>query len=188
MKKIILLAFTVVSISANSFAQDKKKDNSFVVIVEPFSLLNNGFDIGAGYGFDKNKVEIKYRQTGKSDPVAQQKEDFDTKYNSVELSYNYFLKEHLNGFFIGGTANYFFDYKATEKVFNQTATKDFASLGIRFGYYWYPIKKLNLFIDPTIGLNFNLNDKELSAGGKTFDKQSIRLLPAGMLLRVGYQF
>ena len=52
----------------------------------------------------KIKVEFKYRQTGNSDPIASQKNVFETKYKTIELSYNYFLKVHLKGFFVGGTA------------------------------------------------------------------------------------
>ena len=52
-----------------------------------------GFDIGVGYGFSKHKVELKYRQTSKSDPIAQQKDDFDSEYKNFEVSYNYFFFE-----------------------------------------------------------------------------------------------
>lgn len=171
----------------NLFGQAKKETN-FVLIVEPFSPLNGGFDIGVGYGFSKHKVELKYRQTSKSDPIAQQKYDFDSEYKNFEVSYNYFLKEHLKGWFVGGTFNHFQDFKVTEKVSNLSASKDFESIGLRFGYYWYPFKKINLFIDPTLAVNFNLNDKDLTVGGNTFDKQSFRLPPAGIILRIGYKF
>jgi hypothetical protein len=188
MKKSILIALVALCLSNIAFSQIQKTESNFVVIVEPFSLFNGGFDIGSGYALNKNKVELKYRQTDKSDPIARQKNDFDTKYKTLELSYNYFLNQHLKGFFVGGTANYFFDYKATEKVSGLSESKDFSSIGLRLGYYWYPFKKTNLFIDPTLAINFNLNDIDIMAGGKTLNKQYFRFPPAGILLRIGYQF
>lgn len=184
----ILFAINLLAFAHQKLAAQNTADNSFVLIVEPFSPINGGFDIGLGYGFSKHKVEIKYRQTSKSDPIAQQKDDFDSKYKNFEISYNYFLKEHLKGFFAGGTFNYFKDFEVTKKVSKQTVSKDFQSIGLRFGYYWYPFKKINLFIDPTLALNFNLNDKDLAVNGKIFDKQIFRLPPAGIVLRIGYKF
>jgi hypothetical protein len=63
-----------------------------VLIVEPFSPLNGGYDVGVGYGFNRHKIELKYRHTTKSDPIAPQKDDFDSEYTNMEVSYNYFLK------------------------------------------------------------------------------------------------
>ena len=47
----------------------KQKRNQFRVNCRTISPLNGGFDIGVGYGFSKHKVELKYRQTPKSDPI-----------------------------------------------------------------------------------------------------------------------
>lgn len=186
LKKVISLSF-VLFLTQAAFPREEKA-HSILLIAEPFSLLNAGYDVGVGYGFFKNKIELKYRSTTKSDPNAPQRDDFRTQYKTLELSYNYFLHHHSRGLFIGATANYFYDYKATDYVTNTSATKEFFSLGIRLGYYWYPFENLNLFIDPTLAVNFALDDKDISAGGRTLSASTVKLPPAGIILRIGYRF
>lgn len=71
---------------------------------------------------------------------------------TLKFLYNYFfLKEHLKGWFVGGTFNHFQDFKVTEKVSNLSASKDFESIGLRFGYYLVPFQKINLLIILTLG-------------------------------------
>ncbi len=188
-KKYLLFTFLVLSLMSSSYAQEKiVNEKSLLFIAEPFVMISGGFDVEGAYGFGKIKIGVKYRQTEKSDPIALQKSDFDTKYKNLELNYNYFLKDHLKGFFAGGTLNYFFDYIATEKLSIQSATKDFLSIGLRFGYFWYPFKNINLFIDPTLAINVNVNDKDVTTGGRVYEAQTFRLPPAGMILRIGYKF
>ncbi len=187
MNRVATAVFRVIAILFCTMSAQAQTPGSAMVIVEPFVMISGGFDVEGALLFSESKVGIKYRQTAQSDPIAFQKADFDTKYKTVEISFNRFLSAPQEGLFAGATLNYF-EYTIIEKTTLQQASNSFTSLGLRVGYIWFPFDKIKFFIDPTLGLNFTLNDKGQIVGGKKYNAHAVRLPPAGMMLRVGYVF
>jgi hypothetical protein len=170
-----------------SFGQyiDSMKVNCIYFQTEAFIPFQGGVDLQGAYRFGDNLIGIKYRYVPVTDLLDKQKDEFDVKFRTIQLSYSRLVLKNKK-LAIGMLAGYYPNFSVTEKTSQISAKKNYSTLGLRATYYFFPFKKHGFFIAPTIQVNFALNDKELNVGGGVYKKHPV--LQEGPSVLLGWRF
>jgi hypothetical protein len=169
--KSIVINSIVLLFSLNVFAQQmpaktaaSKKDAGpqFFVDVSPIFFLGGAYaSFGTGIEYNRfllgvniirsNKLNTQFKE----DVFVRGSANFDfTNVKSEEIVAKVFLKKSRKGFYAASLIN-FTEYKATQKVSNQTQKISGTNLDIFIGYRWFPFKKI-FFVDGGFGTSRNI--------------------------------
>lgn len=135
---------------------------------------------------EKNRITADYL-TGGLSPWYNQADDFkNTNSEILSIAYNRWLNSEQKGFNFGINFSVFSKFEVENNAC-ETLTKNPANISLRLAYAWFPFKKINLFVEPTVYLGFMIRDQDLNfASGETFEKKTF--IGHGPLLNVGYKF
>ena len=169
----------------SSFGLQAQK--SITVAFDPLSIVAlGGYEVELGYNFDKNRVAASYLSGGLS-PWFSQAEDFESTAHSVlEIAYSRFLNNEQKGLSYGLAYAYYTQFEVENKV-GQTLVKNPSRVGLKLAYAWYPFKKINLYLEPSMTFGFMIGDEDLAfTSGELFNKKSF--IGNGPLFNLGYKF
>ena len=109
---------------------------------------------------------------------------FDSKINiGGGLAFDYFLKEEKEGFYFG-LINLFFQNEVRQNDTTETVITH--NIIPRLGYRWYPLKKINIYLNPFVGLRYeHTPGSTKSVDGTVFEPAGIQ--PFGTL-HIGFHF
>lgn len=164
-----------------------RAQKSFTLSTDPLTVVAlGGFEVEAGLSFKKNRITTSYLQ-GDLTPWYSQAGDFkSTSHRVIEFGYGRWLKEEQKGFNYGLAFTQFTEFKVENEA-GESLEKHPTKLGVRLAYAWFPIKKIDLFIEPVMTFGVMLRDKDLDfASGETFDKKLF--IGNGPVVNVGYKF
>lgn len=176
---IILIAIILLGYQA-------KAQQSFTIATDPLSLALSGYEFEAAYSFDKNRVSVSYLG-GELTPWFGQAGDFkETSQGVLDIAYSRWLGDEQKGFSYGLAYTYFTSFKV-ENNDGETLEKNPSKVSLRLTYAWFPFKKINLFLEPTMSFGFMIGDEDLNfATGEKFDKKSF--IGNGPIFNIGYKF
>ncbi|MCX6189912.1 MAG: hypothetical protein NTW54_10005, partial [Bacteroidetes bacterium] len=103
MKKIIIVIIISFFCGLSVYGQKNKsadslKTNNILIQAELFVPFQGGYDIQGGYKFGSNLVLLKYRYVPVSDLLDAQRNEFNVKFSTIQVSYSRFIlgsKKHL---------------------------------------------------------------------------------------------
>jgi hypothetical protein len=198
MKQIIVLAIAV-SVNANVFAQNEKKNifKSFYANqiraksskkeLQVFTELNPQFFAANGYGFGFG-VEFSRFQVGGiflktvltptfRDAIFENAKNLEIPKNTAsELFVNVFLRKDRKGFY-AGTILSIDKYSAIDLPTQKKEDFTKTYLVTRAGFRWFPFKEY-FYIDGGYGVSFNMSgSEERILGSSKYNPKSILALP-----------
>ena len=169
--------FNLIIIWSLSFSALMGQDNRSITIgIDPLVIgVLNGFEVEAGYNFDKNRVTIEYLGAELPSVWNSQIDDFEQVSADIfEVGYSRLYQGGVKRISLWCCLFLFFKFEV-QTAAGQTLTKDISKIGIRLGYLWFPFKNANFFVEPLFNFGIYLGDEDLDFGNGTVFEESTLL-------------
>lgn len=177
---MLLVCIAFLSASFSGFGQQKSVD----LQLDPIIFFIGGAGGEVGYSKDNHRIyatAVSYE----APDFLKEDERFDENRDLIlGIGYQYFLKEHLDGLYVGvNLLNTWatFSNPATGNSLESTTLRT----SLRVGYHFYPFPKLDLFINPWIGPNLNLNAEDFEIDALAIERAIFNFTGT---IHIGYRF
>ncbi len=157
--------------------------------VELFSLFLEGRQLEVGYERGRGRVAVAAASLP-GDLWNAQVEDFSVTNDYVELTASWFLTqpdERPGGLHVGLNSTWYYDVAVTSTTTEEELSKSQVRLGGRIGYFYYPFKQYDFFIEPTWNMGLAVNDADMTfEDGGVFQARGVQI--TGMIINIGGAF
>lgn len=154
----------------------------FDIDIDPIAYTMNGFSIHGGYIMGALRFDLGVYGLDLPEWIHNN-DDFKASFVGAGWKIDRFFKGYADGFFAGlegGVAK----MNVTHKSSNIEKDQIGYSVGVRTGYRWNTGLG-NIFITPWFGLGYNLNPKDVTIEGDTFESARLQPFPT---VHIGWKF
>ncbi|KOY53120.1 hypothetical protein [Polaribacter dokdonensis] len=189
-KQILTSALVVLSLSL--MGQNETK-HQLSIELDPAPFILGGYSVSLKYSPDKTpKIAYMasiYQSDFPDEMLTKANKDKGWKDMKIKTSYATFAEFYLNkerkGFYFGPSV---FWYNKSVELETTNSRTEFSTIypNIRAGYVWYPLRNIDLYVNPWINIGSEINvDSKNEINGIEFESNKLNYILA---LHIGYSF
>ena len=158
MKKLTLTVLFLILAHISSIAQ---KENFFGLSTDAFALSQGGYGIEGNYFFSKYRFSISLFDYSLPEFYNSQSDNFEVKRKFYEIGISKRFVKDRSALSVGLSAGNYYSANVTQQSTGISLEKAFWKAGFRCGFMWFPVEKLNLYLEPAFSVGLAINDKRV---------------------------